>query len=93
MKFSNRGIAYCYFSGGFFPSNGRGIRGRKKVDGALVAVLGSFGAGNLSELGVPGQESPPRITDDTAESDTSSVASSLERLHEDFTLFPEQWFE
>jgi hypothetical protein len=82
------------FSGGLFPSNGRGVRGRKKGDGALSAVTSGFGTGNLSELAVLGQDSsPPRITEDTAESDSSSVASSLERLNEDFTLFPEQWFE
>jgi len=85
-------FGFHLFSGGIFPSNGRGVRGRKKLDGAS-SVLGSFGAGTLSDLEIPEHESPPRTTEDTAESDTSSVASSLERLHEDSALFSEQWCE
>jgi len=70
------------------PSVNRGIRGRKKLEGTLMSV-GTNGGSSIPDLSWGSHESPPRGADDTAESDTSSVASSL--LHEDFSLFPEQW--
>jgi len=67
----------------------RGVRGRKKssMDSLVGGSNLSLSAMGESSLG----ESPPRGADDTAESDSSSVASSLEKLHEDFSLFPEPW--
>lgn len=60
------------------------IRGRRKIDGV--------GSNNILDLNLLGQDSPPSKTyEDTAESDTSSVASSLEKVHEDLPACLEQW--
>jgi len=69
--------------------NVRGVRGRKKSDGTSL----SFGSnsGSLSDLAILEGEMP-MFTEDTMESDSSSVASSFDKLLEDFTFFPEQWF-
>ncbi|CAG7629500.1 unnamed protein product [Allacma fusca] len=80
-------------TGLFMPTGGRGIRGRKKMDGGPFVGGTNSVSGTLGDLNVINHESPPRflMTEDTAESDTSSVASSFEKNNEDFTLFPEQW--
>lgn len=65
------------------------MRGRKKSD--LSTPLLNYNSTSFnSEISIGG--SPPRGTDDTAESDSSSVASSLEKLQDDFSMFPELWY-
>lgn len=68
--------------------NVRGVRGRKKTDGSSGSFANS--SGSLSDLASLDGETPT-FTEDTMESDTSSVASSFDKLLEDFTFFPEQW--
>lgn len=65
------------------------MRGRKKSD--LSTSLLNFNS-TLLNSDVSIGESPPRLTDDTAESDSSSVASSLEKIQDDFSMFPELWW-
>jgi hypothetical protein len=64
------------------------VRGRKKSD--LSTSLMNFNTSQSTGESIG--ESPPRGTDDTAESDSSSVASSLEKLQDDFSMFPELWY-
>ncbi|ODN00515.1 Histone-lysine N-methyltransferase 2C, partial [Orchesella cincta] len=75
------------------PSINRGITNRKKSDVILSAGGTNLAVNYIGELSAISHESPPRGGDDAAESDTSSVASSLEKLHEDFSLLPEQWYD
>lgn len=88
----------CVYRGLPGPSLNRGLSGRKKSDGLLSAGGTNLAVSLIGELSAISHESPPRGgnnggADDAAESDTSSVASSLEKLHEDFSLLPEQWYE
>lgn len=68
----------------------RSVRGRKKVDAGNAVGGSNLVSMNTGDVSI-GYSPPPRGTDDTAESDTSSVASSMEKLHEEVSLFPEVW--
>ena len=63
------------------------------MDGALFVGGTNSLAGSLGDLNVFNHESPPRFlnAEDTAESDSSSVASSFEKLNDDISFFQEQW--